>query len=337
LSYPPDRESLERFLGERGLSLDPDIDYAVACYDGAEIVGAGALSGYVLKDIAVAVEAEGAGVASAIVSHLLAEEGRRGLSHLFVFTRPAAEATFVSLGFTVVARVPQRVVLLENREEGIEQYIAALGSERTTVPGISGSIVVNCNPFTLGHRYLIETAARECEVVHVFVVDEERSLFPADVRFRLVQEGVAGLGNVEVHHGDKYIISAATFPSYFLKEPSEVVATHALLDLTIFGGRIAPALGITRRFVGEEPYCEVTGTYNQIMQQLLPDFGIEVTVIPRLERENAAISASTVRNAIRDDNLDLVRSLVPPSTYEFLISEEAMPIVRRIKTVNSRH
>lgn len=336
LSYPPDREELEQFLSSRGLAADADIDYAVALCEGPNIAGVGALAGYVLKDIAVAEAYEGTGVASAVVSHLLAEEMRRGVSHLFVFTRPESERAFSSFGFTVVERVENRVVLLENRPAALAEYLAGLGTpapgERTT-----GSVVVNCNPFTLGHRHLIRTAASACDELHVFVVDEDRSLFPAATRFQLVREGVRDLPNVTVHHGGKYIISSATFPSYFLREPGQIVETHARLDLTIFGRKIAPALGITRRFVGEEPYDQVTGIYNRIMKQMLAGFGIEVTEIPRLAHAGAPISASSVRKAIKENDLSLAKALVPPSTYEFLLSPEAKPILQRITLSTARH
>jgi len=335
LSYPADRRELEKFLATRGLSLDSDVDYAVALHDKGVVVGVGALSGYVLKDIAVAEGSEGSGVASTLVSHLLAEEMRRGIAHIFVFTRPESENVFASFGFSAVERVEGRVVLLENRQ-GLASYLKELAAER--VPeGEVASVVVNCNPFTLGHRYLIETAAAACDRLHVFVVDEDRSLFPAAVRYGLVKAGVSDLPNVSVHHGGKYIISSATFPSYFLREPSSIVDTHARLDAAIFGRRIAPALGISRRFIGEEPLDEVTGTYNCVMKEMLPAAGVEVTEIKRLEKDGVVISASTVRRAIKEDDMELVRSLVPRTTYEFLVSDEAQDIRRRIASSTSRH
>ncbi|EFA28598.1 ABC transporter, ATP-binding protein, partial [Haemophilus influenzae HK1212] len=38
-----------------------------------------------------------------------------------------------------------------------------------------GSIVMNANPFTLGHRYLIEQALQQCDHLHLFIVGEDAS------------------------------------------------------------------------------------------------------------------------------------------------------------------
>ncbi len=332
-----ERREVEEFLAQRSLTLETDVEFTVVAVEGERILGTGSLSGNVLKCIAVEEDREGRGLAQAIVARLVAAAEERGRRHLFVFTKPENEAIFAAQGFTAVERMPPDLVLLENERDGFGRYLSAL--RETSVKGrIIGSAVVNCNPFTLGHLHLVETSAAACDVLHLFVVEEDKSSFPTDVRFRLVREGTAHVRNVVLHSGGPYIISAATFPSYFLKQPGDAVDVHAKFDLLLFGKRIAPALGIGVRFVGEEPYCAVTRRYNEIMKSTLPAFGVRVEEIPRLGKAGRAISASEVRRLIGEGNLAGTEELVPETTYRFLRSAEAEPVIGRIKAAReARH
>ena len=189
---------------------------------------------------------------------------------------------------------------------------------------------MNANPFTLGHQYLIETAAARCDILHVFVLSEDVSLVPFSVRKNLVKKGCSHLSNVAVHDSGSYIISNATFPSYFLKEENTVIRSHALLDLVIFE-KIAASMHITDRYVGEEPTSQVTGIYNTIMAEELPKAGISCHILPRKKAGGQAISASTVRQCLQMDDFDLLHTLVPESTYQYFISPEAIPIIQKIQ------
>ena len=222
---------------------------------------------------------------------------------------------------------------LENKE-GMPHPPAALTQEQT--PGSVAGIVVNCNPFTLGHQHLIEKSASENDLVIVFVVSEDRSLFPHDVRFRLVCEGTAHLPNVAVVDGGKYIISSATFPRYFTRD-KEFASAQAHLDVAIFARYIVPAFNIKKRYVGEEPYCETTNLYNQAMKDILIPAGVQLVVIPRKEYNGIPISASTVRASIKKDDWETVSHLVPETTLRFLKTTEARAVIEKIKTSTSRH
>ena len=189
---------------------------------------------------------------------------------------------------------------------------------------------MNANPFTLGHLHLVERAAAENDWVHLFVLCEEASLFPFGVRQALVKEGTAHLPNVLVHESGPYIISAATFPSYFLREEDRVIQAHAALDLALFGP-IARALNVTRRYVGEEPTSHVTGLYNTIMARDLPRQGVECVVLPRLEAGGVPVSASALRSAIQAGNWEAVRPLVPQTTWAYLTSPDAEPVLDAIR------
>ena len=193
-----------------------------------------------------------------------------------------------------------------------------------------GLTVMNANPFTLGHQYLIEKAAAENDLLHLFIVSEDASLVPFKIRKQLVMKGTAHLKNICYHDSGPYIISNTTFPSYFQKDENAVIESHAMLDLTVFT-QIAKVLGITRRYVGEEPTSLVTGIYNRIMSEKLPEQGIECIVVPRKTCEDTPISASNVRLALQNGDYDTLSKLVPQTTLDYFKSPEAIPVIERIR------
>ena len=189
----------------------------------------------------------------------------------------------------------------------------------TTTPPRGGVVVMNCNPFTLGHRYLIEQAAKQVERLYVMVVREDCSLFAYTERKAMVEQGVADIENVNVIDGSDYAISRATFPTYFLKRLDDAADTQMLLDLDLFRRHIAPALGATVRFVGTEPTDQLTRRYNQLMHEALKD----VRETARLEKDGNAVSASRVRKAMEEGDMNTIRQLVPPTTLPYIIAHLA--------------
>lgn len=211
----------------------------------------------------------------------------------------------------------------ENSEECKEEEKTNLNisppqHHNTTTPP-RGVVVMNCNPFTLGHRYLIEQAAKQVERLFVMVVREDCSLFAYAERKAMVEQGVAHLKNVTVIDGSEYAISQATFPTYFLKRLDDAADTQMLLDLDLFRRHIAPALGATVRFVGTEPTDRLTRRYNQLMHEVLAD----VRETARLEKEGNAVSASRVRKAMEQGDMSTIRQLVPPTTLPYIIAHLA--------------
>lgn len=178
---------------------------------------------------------------------------------------------------------------------------------------------MNCNPFTLGHRYLIEQAAKQVKRLYVMVVREDCSLFAYTERKAMVEQGVADIKNVTVIDGSDYAISRATFPTYFLKRLDDAADTQMQLDLDLFRRHIAPALGATVRFVGTEPTDQLTRRYNQLMHEALKD----VREIDRLEKDGNAVSASRVRKAMEQGDMNTIRQLVPPTTLPYIIAHLA--------------
>ena len=187
--------------------------------------------------------------------------------------------------------------------------------------GRVGSIVMNCNPFTNGHRYLIEESLKYVDFLIIFVVEENKSVFTFDERFAFVNAGVSDLHNVMAVPSGQFILSQNTFPEYFIKTEDEDLIKNVEYDITLFAEQIAPRLNITYRFVGEEPQDVVTNEYNQAMKRILPQKGINVIEIPRKESENGIISASLVRKCLEDDNRTDLKKLIPKSTWEILFGE----------------
>lgn len=308
----PERlEKTEAFLAGMGLRYEGGADYTVQLVsESGEILGNGSLCGNVLKYIAIDERLQGEGAALTVVSGLIEEAYRRGITNLFLFTKAANEMLFRGVGFYTLAAT-REVCFMENSRSGLARWLSSVPKFEC----VTGAAVMNCNPFTLGHRYLIETAASEVPELYVFVVSEDKSRFGFEERLELVRRGTEDLKNVHVIPSGPYMISKATFPTYFIKDTANVESIYASLDLTLFAQKIAPALNIKRRFVGTEPYCAVTRNYNEIMKVLLPRYGVEVTEIER----KGGISASLVREAIDRCDIDTLRGLVPESTLDHII------------------
>ena len=324
---------VDALLVENGITRDANLDYICAMVDEENrVIATGSCFGATLRCFAVSQQHQGEGLLNEVVSHLMEYQMARGYTHLFLYTKIKSAKFFQSLGFYEIARVDGTLVFMENRRNGFPSYLSRL--EKTARPGVSGAIVMNANPFTLGHQYLVETAAGRCDTLHLFLLSEDASLVPFGVRKQLVQAGTAHLKNVVLHDSGPYIISNATFPSYFLKDDAAVIQGHAKLDLAIFV-RIARALGVTVRFVGEEPTSQVTGLYNEIMAAQLPENGIDCVILPRKEALGKAISASTVRASLQAGDWQTLSQLVPQTTLDYFRSSEAEPVLRRIRSAEN--
>lgn len=303
----------EAFLRRMGLEPDRDTEYTALLMEAGTIAACGSRSGNVLKCIAVDPAYQGEGLTGTLLTQLRQEAFEAGHTHLFLYTKPRNRQLFEPLFFYPVAQTKD-VLLMENHRGGIREFLSGL--EVFQNGGKIGAIVMNADPFTRGHQYLIEQAAQECDWLYIFVLSEDRSFFSAADRMEMVRRGTLHLQNVTVHPTGRYLISAATFPSYFLKDRGIANRVHCQLDLTVFAKWFAPHFGITHRFAGTEPNCPVTRAYNEEMAALLPEKGIVFREIPRLETAEQVISAGEVRQRLQ--NREEIRELVPESTYTYL-------------------
>ena len=348
--YPSDRRAntqINELLLAEGIRRDANLDYTCGMYDEEmNIIATGSCFGNTLRCMAVSNAHQGEGLMNQIVTHLISIQFERGNTHLFLYAKCNSAKFFGDLGFYEIARIDGQIVFMENRKTGFTSYLEKLKKEteqsevfrqfscNDSAKTKIAALVMNANPFTLGHQYLVEKAASENDILHLFIVSEDQSLVPFSVRKKLVLEGTAHLKNIIYHESGPYIISNATFPSYFQKDADAVMESHANLDLTIFV-RIAQTLGINYRYVGEEPNSQVTGIYNEIMAKKLPENQIACKIIPRKEANGSVISASTVRTALKSGKMELLKTLVPETTLRYFQSEEAAPVIEKIKAAQN--
>lgn len=320
---------VEDLITSCGLSINYNVDYTVGIFYDDELVATGSLFGDMIQMIAVSPDHQGEDLSAIVITHLIKHAKDMEKNNLHLFTNPEKVNMFISLGFSVVAIAKPYAALLE-WGTGIEEYCHTIKAKAGDICSNASAIVMNCNPFTLGHRYLIEAAAAQNNKVYVLVVQEDLSVFPFDVRFRLVCEGTSHLANVTVIPGGRYVVSSLTFPSYFTKD-TQLANAHSAIDVEIFLKYIAPTLGITRRYIGTEPFSPVTEIYNRTMKERLIPAGIEVVELPRIEKSGMAISASRVRAILSQGNMAAVKELVPITTYHYLNSEAAIPVISKLK------
>ncbi|MBE5930966.1 MAG: glycosyltransferase [Lachnospiraceae bacterium] len=210
----------------------------------------------------------------------------------------------------------------KNQREELSEYKKVLTNfyHEMFSPTI-GSIVMNCNPFTLGHRYLIEQALKQCDFLMVFLVEENSSYFTFEERLKLVEEGTVDMSNVAIIPSGRFVISSLTFEDYFNKSELQDKVVDTSLDVVVFAREIAPCLHITKRFVGEEPFDTVTKQYNETMRRILPEYGIEFVEIPRIKEDGEEISASKVRRLLAEKDFQGIKRIVPESTYRYLVDK----------------
>ena len=337
LSLNSVRRRVEAFLTANGLRLAPLDRYVVVTRDedGDEILAGGGLDGNVIKCVAVSESARSEGLMNILVSRLIAIAREEGRESVKAFTKPENEGIFKSLGFALLASSP-KAILMENGSGGLPEYRKYL--ESLARPGRNGAIVMNANPFTKGHRYLVEQAASLVDNLYVIVVKEDRSRFPYVERKAMIEAGCAGLDNVVVCEGSDYAISAATFPTYFLKKLDDATDTQIALDLDLFVNHIAKPLGVTVRFAGSEPEDALTRRYNELMAEILPGTSVAVVrqarrpidfvEIPRLEQKGKPLSATALRLALDKGGFKEAMEYIPESTIPYLVADLAERALR---------
>ena len=343
LSVPSVRRQVEDFLGSNGLRLgEVDLYLAVLSEDGAILAGGG-LQRDILKCLAVSAEARSLGLSVPLVSRLISVASERGFTNVKVFTKPENRALFESLGFKLLAEAP-KAILLENGR-GLADYCAYLRAHQA--PGV---IIMNANPFTLGHKYLVEKA--ESRNLVIIPVKEDASRFSYAERLAMIRSGAGEWADVV--EGSDYQISAATFPTYFLKNLSDAAETQMRLDIDLFERHIAPALDARVRYVGSEPADPLTARYNALLKELLPKYGVQLVEIPRLavdsdcradsstppsaplrmtkgttpELVKGPVTATSVRALLDEGRFKAASALTPESTWPYLLADLAERALR---------
>lgn len=304
-------------------------DYAIGVYDSSDrLVGTASLSGDVIKCVATAPGVRGESLTPAMLTSIMEYASQHGIRNLRVFTKPEYESAFALMAFHKAGE-GEGCVMMEQDPGRLRRYCDYLGQlERH---GRVGCIVVNANPMTIGHLYLIEKAAAETDTLFVIpVADDIDGGFSYRCRVRILRRATAHLPSVQVVEGSPYAVSRSTFPSYFIKELSDVTAAHISLDLDLFLRHIAPALSVDVRFVGTETKDPLTAAYNEEMHRRLPSAGIELREIPRLATgcDGLPVSASRVRELIDSGRSGEALSLVAEAAIPNVLARAASVALR---------
>jgi len=323
------RSRVEAFLSAQGLRLD-SVETYITLNDPEtdEILAGGGIEGDVIKCVAVSDKARGTGVSAKLVTELLRMETENSRDSAKVFTKADNVSIFESLGFRKIADGGE-AVLLENGR-GLERYLSYLKSVAGACSeSRRGVMVINANPLTEGHVRLIEHAASMVERLFIIPVREERSRFPYSERRAMIDKACAGMDGVTVLEGSPYSISAATFPTYFLKDLSHAAEIQMRLDADLFARHIAPALGATVRFVGSEPLDPMTDRYNSILADTLAREGMSLQLIERFAKDGRPVSATEVRAAIDTGNVSRVLGVLPDASVPYVLAEACTAALRQ--------
>lgn len=322
-------ESQLHLLEAAGIRLDPLVDWSLSLYRDNEMLATGSCFRYTLRSIAVATEHQGMGLMAQLITALEKEATRRSLDRLLLVSQPSDRRLFSAVGFTTLAKSRRGVTLMENSACLFPGFLKKLEADLAKLPSSGAgaprraAIVMNANPFSKGHRYLVETALQECDQLLLLLLsDDPEDGFTFEQRFEMVRRGCADLPQVLLAAGGPYAVSTASFPSYFyppteVDENSQSLNDEAELDAALFV-RMADYLEISKRFVGSEPASAITNFYNQVLSRELADSGLQLRIIERLTTNGEAVSASRVREFLKKGNYSAAEKLVPATTWDYL-------------------
>ncbi len=320
--------NLISFLNNQGLEFDNNVNYSVLIKNEEnQIIATGSLDKNVIKCLAVEPNHRNEGLAATVVSCLISKAASDGISRLFVYTKCENEEMFKDLGFYTIEKT-KKILLMENSKNGFNNYLNDIKIEtekfiesNNIKANKVGCIIANCNPFTNGHLYLMESSAQKCDLLHVFILSGSNKFFSEEERVSLVKQAIKNKNNIIVHNAKDYILSPLTFPTYFIKEKKQTSNINCELDVTIFINKIVPLLNITHRFLGTETNDLVTNAYNNYLTKTLTDSRVTLEIIDRKRIDNIIISASTVRKYIENKEFDKIKAFVPKTTYDFILNK----------------
>lgn len=312
------------------LDYGDDAEATFVIRENGSLIATASRAGNVFKYFGIDPAHQGENLSGILLGALMDEAFSQGIYHYFIFTSPDNAPLFAGSGFNLVI-ANDFAALLEGGNGSIDQYMAGLRDRLGPPRGKRGAIVMNLNPMTLGHLYLIETAAQEMDELVIFLVEEDLSVFPFQDRLSIAKAATAHLSGVHILPGGPYMISRATFPTYFLKKADENLIAYTTTDAGIFGRYYARALGISKRFVGEEPLDPVTSAYNDALVRELAHYDVAFQIIPRRQIDGQVISASRVRRFLAQGHMAQACRLVPPATCEYLKSAKGQRVIEAIR------
>lgn len=329
---PREKDAVKAFLNTFDLHYEDDIDDTIVLKENTRIIATASTSKNIIKAVAIDPAYQGQDYLSILITALIKRLKAKGITHYFLYAKNAQAPLFKSLGLHPIVNT-QRITLFEGGSTITEKLESLKTTYKADYPN-TACVVINANPMTNGHLHLIKTARTHHPHVLVFVVSEDRSVFPFKYRFEIIKEACASFDNVTVLPTGPYLVSQATFPKYFLKEETTIKEEHALIDVLIYQHYYIPIFNIKARYVGEEPLSPMTNMYNHVMHKYLKT---HLHIIPRIYYKDHVISASTVRDKLKHHDIDSIEPLVPKPTLKFLRTKKGRDCIANIKTHTSRH
>lgn len=305
---------VREFLIGSDLELD-FVDYCIVIRNENKIIATCSKQFNLIKCISVCTKFNGLELANKLVTAILKQITSENYDEAFVITKFKNKEIFESMNFKSIYS-NEKISFLTNRFDRFEDYKNYLSKQKQD--GTNGLIVMNCNPFTLGHEFLIKEAAKQVDNLYIVPVLEDLSFFKYNERFEMMKQSISKMQNVFLLNGSGYIISKSVFPSYFLKSSDEVISEQTNLDSHIFVKLFKDALSIKKRFVGTEPISHTTNSYNETLNKVLTENKIELVVIPRLEINNEVVSASKVRVALANGDEKIINEMLPQTSIDVL-------------------
>ncbi|BCR35271.1 nucleotidyl transferase family protein [Mariniplasma anaerobium] len=314
---PSEINDAKNLLKINHLTYEHNVTKTIGLYDNKHMVATGSIDHNVIKMIAVDPEYTSRNLSSKILSYLLFDMEANQVNHYFLFTKPENTKIFNNFNFNQIIETKD-VVLYENKERNITQTLQEMKKTLPPKKGVRNCVVMNLNPMTLGHLHLIEKAVPKDGDLIIFLVETNASKIDYKTRYHILKKTISHMKNVHILPSTDYIISRATFPTYFLKD-EQSMDVYTQLDVSIFKQYFMPIFEIDMRYVGQEPLDPLTDTYNKKLVNMLKG---QLTIIERITFEEKVISASYVRLLAKQKKYNELKLVVPHATYRFLISKK---------------
>lgn len=305
--------ALSEFLLERDVIYE-DLDSSYIIRDAGEIIATVSVKKNLIKFFFIDDKYQGEGLATELINSALEDIIAKEYRSYFVFTKAKNENIFTSLSMDTIEKT-EDVVLLEGGFFKYKDWIEII--KKDLDKDEYNAIVMNANPLTLGHEYLVDKALENDRDLIIFVLEEDASYFSTKDRYEIVKKHYQDNNRVHVYKSGPYIISRATFPTYFLKKDTDKLKVYTELDAKIFARRIAKDLNIKKRYFGTEPIDKVTEKYNKMMKKILSEYGIATEFIERKTIDGEVISASKVRECYEND-FSTCKKYLSSDVYELL-------------------
>lgn len=310
---PQRRKGLMALFERLEIAWDMDVDFTVAIEKDERIIATGSRKGQFLQCLCVDPAAGDVALLAPVLTELAREAGREGRDHLLLYSPAENVPGFTRLGYHLLAAT-REVALLENLANGVGRFVAPFGKLRAD--GAVAAVVIDGDPFTNRDRSLVETAADNCGLLHVFVSARESARFSDADRLRMARACTADLANVVVRPGGVYLHSPSAYPSYCIRDRSRVPMVNRELALTLFIERFAKPLGIALYFIDPEAAGFEARTDHRDVFDLFPKHGIAAALPPGADI--ALPTAARVRDKLAAGGLDAVATFVPSAALAIM-------------------